>query len=150
MIVRQRVCLLLYLFPVGFKTSRALQALTRNTKEAKQLVLHRNTSELQMENHVLGQVQYQDCFRVPPNNTAIAPACGLSDNSVAGGCRLLKRVLTGSIEKVSYFWHSFRLLLPNPRLIRVPPCSSPSSLTDSPSSLGAAEKSQSAFPEKNL
>lgn len=65
MTVRWRVCLLLYLFPVGFKTSRALQALTRNTKAAKQLVLRSNTPELQTGNHVLGQVQYKDCFRVP-------------------------------------------------------------------------------------
>lgn len=82
-------------------------------KAAKQLALHSNTPELQMGNHVLGQVQYQDCFRVPPNNTAIALVCGLADNTVEGGCRLFKQVCTDSTEKVSHFWHSFRLLLPN-------------------------------------
>jgi len=56
MAARQRVCLLLYLFPVGFKTSRTLQVLTENAKAAEQLVLHSNAPELQMGNHVLGQV----------------------------------------------------------------------------------------------
>lgn len=94
MTVRQRGgLLLLSFFPVGFRTSRALQALTypRITKAAKQLVLHSNAPELQRGNHVPGQVQYQDVLGYRLYNTALALGCGLGDNTIAGGFRLLKR-----------------------------------------------------------
>lgn len=101
-------CLLLHLFPVAFKTSWALQALTRNTKAAEQVVLHSNTPELQTGNYVLGQVWYQ----VSEYCLTMQWMCqsGLGDNTTPGGCRLLIWVHPGFTEKVSHFWQSFRLL----------------------------------------